>query len=132
MMLRLITFIILSLCSKLIAADFQLSDIPKGKEITLPNPATTIVSPVHAFHVASTDNGQTLKLSLEGGSARDKLSIKIFDRKQENVVYFKLSKVSPVVYSFKGIDRIRIVPSTKGRTRSKIKVESNRPLTIGH
>ena len=66
MMLRLITFIILSLCPKLIAADFQLSDIPKGKEITLPNPATTIVSPVHAFHVASTDNGQTLKLSLEG------------------------------------------------------------------
>ena len=132
MMLRLITFIIMFLCPKLIAADFQLSDIPKGKEITLPNPATTIVSPVHAFHVASTDNGQTLKLSLEGGSTRDKLSIKIFDRKQENVVYFKLSKVSPVVYSFKGIDRIRIVPSTKGRTRSKIKVESNRPLTIGH
>jgi hypothetical protein len=120
------------LCPKLLAADFQLADIPRGKEITLPNPATTIVSPTHAFHVASTDNGQTLKLSLEGGGVKDKLSIKVYGKNQENIVYFMLSKVSPVVYSVKGIDNIRIVPSYKGRIRSKIKVESNRPLTIGH
>ena len=65
-MLRLLTILIVLFYSRLEAADFQLSEIPRGKEITLPDPATTIVSPNHPFFVASTDNGQTLKLSLEG------------------------------------------------------------------
>ena len=131
-MLRLLTLLIVLFYSRLEAADFQLSEIPRGKEITLPDPATTIVSPNHPFFVASTDNGQTLKLSLEGARKNEKLLIKIYDRNQDNVVHFKLTQLSPVVYTFKGIDNIRIVPKQKGRIKAKIKVESNRPLTIGH
>ena len=46
----------------------------------------------------------------------------------EKAVYFTLTKNSPVVYSFKSIDRIRIIPKPRkrcARIRSKIIVESN-------
>ena len=131
-MLKLFVTLVMFISQISLAADFQLAEIPRGKEITLPNPATTLVESNQPFHVSSTDKGQTLKLTLEGGRKRDKLSIRIYDRSQEKVINFKLTKFSPVVYSFKGIDSIRIVPSSKKRIKARIKVESNRPLTIGH
>ena len=131
---QLIVLILALVNSSLFASDFKLSDIPKGKEITLPNPASTQASPYSPFYVAATDRDQTIKLSLEGGYARERIKIGLYDKNLEKAVYFTLTKNSPVVYSFKSIDRIRIIPKPRKdvRIRSKIIVESNRPLTIGH
>ena len=85
--------VLLSLNSTLYAVSFKLSDIPKGKEITLPNPASTEVSPFEPFHVAATDRGQTIKLSLEASSSKEKMRLAIYDTSLENAVYFNLSKI---------------------------------------
>ena len=65
------TLVLLSLNSTLYAVSFKLSDIPKGKEIC-PLAASTEVSPFEPFHVAATDRGQTIKLSLEASSSKEK------------------------------------------------------------
>lgn len=119
------------------AGDFQLTSLPRGKSVTLPRPATTLIPLTEAATLSSTDKSQTLKfssISVSGGKA-DPIKISIYDKHSEKPRHLVVKAGSPMVYTFKGLSSIRIQTATIGAglktsKSTKLRVESNRPLGI--
>ncbi|NRA63848.1 MAG: hypothetical protein HRU19_05160 [Pseudobacteriovorax sp.] len=117
----------------LLAQGFNLHDLPKGKSVTLPHPATTLVPLGSPVRLTATDRSQTLKLS--GRSAKNlywkAFTVAIYDQNSEKVRYIKVDPKSAMVYSFKNYTPIQIIPMANAASGDVfLRVESNKPLTI--
>ena len=112
---------------------FEISELPPGKSVTLPHPATTLVPLDTKVRLTATDRQQTLKLT--SVSSKKPFTLAIYDSLSEKVRYIKLRPGASMVYSFKGMNTIQVVPVKPKKERfsrqARLKVESNRPLGIG-
>lgn len=124
---------VLSLTTSIYAGGFDLKELPLGKSVTLPTPAKTMVPLESRVRLTATDYRQTLKFSTEGSSRKQVIKVAIYDQNSEKVRYIKIYPGASIVYSFKDLRPIQVIPmryESQGGT-SWLSVESNRPLTIG-
>ena len=110
---------------------FRFAELPAGKSVTLPHPATTNVPLEIKVRLTATDHRQTLKLS-SIGRHKAPFTVAIYDQNSEKVRYLKLSQGGSIVYNFKDLRPIQVVPLLPkgGAARAWLQVSSNRPLTI--
>lgn len=116
---------------------FDLGELPKGKSVTLPRPATTLVPLTSKVRLTATDRQQTVKLTSTARSGRSQsLVLAIYDDLSDKVRYVKLKPGGSMIYSFRGMNTIQIVPKLTAKNtnlnQARLKVESNRPLGVGH
>jgi hypothetical protein len=116
---------------------FDISEVPRGAVVTLPHPAYTLAPLALHLRAHPSDKKQVLKLStlsLEGQSRAFRVAI--FDRQSQHVRYLTLKPGAPVLYHFKGLNEIRIVPDIKPTEsqwmKQRLLLESNRPLGVSH
>ena len=113
---------------------FLLEKLPKGAELTLPQPATVLVSPRTRVMVSSTDSPQTLRITavnVEGASSAS-VRVSIFDSHQGRVRYVDLKPGTPFLYNFQRLSSIYVVSEQQGSFGTRIQLESDKPLTIKH
>lgn len=130
-------FILVSLCasSSLLAGPFDINQIPKGKSITLPPPARSVISVPSTLTLTATDRKQTIKLSsLHRSGPRSQVKVGIFNTGSERVRYVTLKPGSPVIYTFSNLETIRLesqfLEASTKLSKMKMVLESNRPLQI--
>lgn len=115
-------------------SDFKITELPKGKSVTLPRPATTIIPISEAATLTSTDKSQTIKFTVISSSGQSSPPIKltIYDKHSETPRQLILKANSPTIYSFKGLGSIRIktAPYLQSQNEGSMRVESNRPMGI--
>jgi len=140
------SFLYGTLCAtKIFGQDaFNVEDLPTGKEVTIPRPATTLVPLNARITLAATDFPQTVQFKPinTNNSPIQSINLAIYDRKQERVQYIELKPNLPFLYSFKSLSSILIIPEiseklTKKNGSSahafrglKLQVESDKPLSI--
>lgn len=137
---QLIMVLLLTICGpKAIGSPFDITELPKGKSVTLPHPATTVIPLPSTVILNSTDKDQTLKIIAVGkaNGLAQPFDIAIFDSNSDRVRYITVREDSPVLYSFKSLGSIRLeakFPSGRDdlAESTKLLVESNRPLGISH
>ena len=117
---------------------FRISDIPRGKNITL-LPGTELQLDVNVeAQFTATDVPQTLKIeTITAPSAGLKgVGVAIFDLSQKNVKNVKLASGDPFLYTFNGLGTIRVAPQKIRNKNSMtaqnqfLKLKSDRPITI--
>ena len=121
-----------------LGSTFALETLPIGADVTLPGPATTLVSLSSRVTLSSTDSPQTLSFTsvAAGGGSPQPLRLSIFDRNQDRVRYVELRPGTPFLYSFKSLATISVIPEVKRGISVatgavlKLQVESDKPLTI--
>ena len=121
-----------------LGSSFTLETLPIGADVTLPGPATTIISISSRVTLSATDSPQTLSFTSvnHGQGVPTPLRLAIFDRNQARVKYVELRPGTPFLYSFKSLSTISVVPEIgKGAAVQKgaivkLQVESDKPLTI--
>ncbi|SMF30191.1 hypothetical protein [Pseudobacteriovorax antillogorgiicola] len=128
--------LILSFCWTPLAEAFEISQLPRGKSVTLPRPALTLVPLDTKVRLTSTDRQQTIKLTSVSKRGRSiPFTIAIYDNLSEKVRYVKLKPGGSMVYSFRGMNTIEVVPlvpkQASNASHARLQVESNRPLGIG-
>ncbi len=117
---------------------FDVQVLPPGKELTLPHPAYMMAPLTMQLQVQANDRAQVLKLSTLAKSGNTKpLPIAIYDRQSMRVRRFTLQSGISVIYHFRSLNPIRIVPDLAAvpqadRSEQKILLESNRPLGISY
>lgn len=114
---------------------FDVSELPPGAQLTLPHPAQMMAPLSMHLEVQANDRAQVLKLSTQGSQAA--VPLVIFDRHSQRTRRVTLKSGSSVVYHFKSLHPIRIVPDLSAlppaqRSEPKILLESNRPLGISY
>lgn len=134
--MKVVTLMSLGLLSTTtVAQSFKLHDLPSGKSVTLPRPATTQVPLNSSVRLTATDRDQTLKLSAKSNVVVpwQAFTLAIYDRNSEKVRYVELSPKASMVYSFRDMAPIQIITKAKGSNQVEklwLEVESNKPLTI--
>ena len=116
---------------------FDLKELPLGKSVTLPRPAITLIPLTSKARLTATDRQQTVKLTSVAKSGRGiAFTLAIYDDLSEKVRYVKLKPGGSMIYSFLGINTIQVVPmlpkGSRKYSHARLKVESNRPLGVGH
>lgn len=117
-------------------AGFPLEKLPKGKNVTIPRPATTIVNLPERVTFTATDMPQSLSfrpISARGGVPRP-VHLSIFDRGADRVQHADVQPGTPFLYNFKNLQPITVVVeggSSSGRGLT-LQVESDKPLEIAH
>lgn len=117
---------------------FTLDTLPHGADVTLPGPATTLISLSSRATLSATDSPQTLSFTSvnRGSGSSTPLRLAIFDKNQERVKYIELRPGTPFLYSFKTLATISVIPEMlRGSVAPKggvvmLQVESDKPLTI--
>jgi hypothetical protein len=118
---------------------FALDRLPKGKSVTIPRPATTLV-PINArVQFKATDMPQSLSfvaVNTEGGRTAA-IRLAIYDKHADRVSYATIVPGTPFIYPFHAIDPITVIPETRDLTGAdlvnlRLQVESNKPLEITH
>ena len=114
------------------ASTFHFNQLPKGKSVTLPSPAATLVPVNQTITLSSTDMPQTIKLTLMPKSQQKKIEVVIYDSHSDTPQKIKLIAKVPATYSFKNLYSIRLLSRTlsKSPAKSNILIESNKPMTI--
>jgi len=115
---------------------FDLDRLPKGKNVTIPIPATTYVPLTSSVVLTATDLPQRLSfrpVNLRSGQMAP-LRLSIYDQNSERVQYFDLSPGTPILYEFKALGPITVVTVAKSAAPSglTLQVESDKPLEIAH
>lgn len=117
---------------------FPVEELPPGAQLTLPHPAHMVAPLTMHLEVQANDRAQVLKLSTQaiGGPARP-IPLVIYDRQSARTRRITLRTGSSVLYHFKSLQPIRIVPDLsqlppEQRRQQKILLESNRPLGISY
>lgn len=124
--------------SMIFASDgFKLSQLPKGKSVTLPTLTSTLVSKIKTVRITSTDLSQVLKITISRKNPKNRIKIAIYDNHLDRVKYVNIYKNKPVLYSFKDISSIQIISDLTNNKRKLAKnsvliLESNRPVSISH
>lgn len=118
---------------------FLLEQLPKGKSVTLPQPATTWVQINSRVQFKATDMPQSLSFVAVAPQASDaaKIRLAIYDRQAERVQYATVRSGVPFIYPLHGLDAITVIPELYPRTPGggsglKLQVESNKPLEMSH
>lgn len=138
--LLLTSLLVLVVTSNGYSAEFKISDLKKGQEVTLTGRSTTVIPYGESFYVAATDLPQTVSFSQiwKGNKKNDpKLKIAIYDKSNDKVKYLNLKKSVPFIYSLRNTERVLIVPEkAKGKKvlslmkNQRIHVRSSKPLTV--
>lgn len=118
---------------------FDVEQLPLGKDITIPRPATTFIPLNARITLAATDYPQTLQfkpVNTQNGPLH-RINLAIYDRKQERVQYVDLKPGLPFLYTFKKLSSILVIPEVPEQKSSnaipkglKLQVESDKPLSI--
>jgi len=115
---------------------FHLDRLPKGKQVTMPRPATTIVPITGRVTLTATDMPQSVSFKAVnvGNGPLSSIRISIFDPQSERVQYVDVQPGTPFLYSFREIGSITVVPQPRpgADRRLSLQVESNKPLEIAH
>ena len=115
---------------------FDVDRLPKGANVTIPRPATTLVKPGGRVVLTATDIPQTLSfkpVSVQGAAvaAAGTLHVSIYDPHAERVQHVELKPGTPFLYNFKELfDSITVLP--EGGGGAALEVESDKPLQIAH
>jgi hypothetical protein len=115
---------------------FSLERLPKGKNVTMPRPATTYVPLTSRVVLTGTDMPQTLRfmpVNLNQGMIRS-LRLAIFDQNSERVQYVRVSPDTPFLYPIKDLAPITVIAEAiAGVTEGlQLQVESDKPLDVAH
>lgn len=115
---------------------FSLERLPKGKNVTMPRPATTYVPLTARVVLTGTDMPQTLRfmpVNLSQGTIRS-LRLAIFDQNSERVQYVRVSPDTPFLYPIKDLAPITVIAEAiAGVTEGlQLQVESDKPLDVAH
>lgn len=115
---------------------FSLERLPKGKNVTMPRPATTYVPLTARVVLTGTDMPQTLRfmpVNLSQGMLRS-LRLAIFDQNSERVQYVRVSPDTPFLYPIKDLEPITVIAEAiAGVTEGlQLQVESDKPLDVAH
>lgn len=117
---------------------FEIENLPVGKSVTIPRPATTLV-PLHVRAIlTATDMPQSLSVRLVGLSgqpmpAAGPVKVSIIDPNSEHAVSAKLRGDAPFIYNFRDLRPITVsVTRTGSEVSAKLLIESNKPLEISH
>ena len=122
-------------CQQVHAYGFEIQNLPIGKSVTLPRPATTLVPLDSRVRLTATDHQQSVKFtSVSSKGTGGPFKLAIYDSLSEKVRYVNLKPGTSVLYHFQGINTIQILPTVSGnKTKSKgqLQIESNKPLGVG-
>lgn len=118
---------------------FILDSLPKGKSVTIPHPATTLLSVNMRAQFKATDMPQSLSFTVvhtDGGRVVP-IRLAIYDKHADRVNYATVKPGTPFIYPFHAIDPITVIaemrdPSSIEIYKIKVRVESNKPLEIAH
>ena len=115
---------------------FSLERLPKGKNVTMPRPATTYVPLANRVTLTGTDMPQTLRfmpINLLHGAVRS-LRLAIFDKNSERVQYVRVSPDTPFLYPIKDLSPITIIAEAimGDADGLQLQVESDKPLDVAH
>lgn len=114
---------------------FHLNRLPKGKSVTIPRPATTLMPLNERAAFTATDMPQSLSFTpLETGRGQaEPIKVAIFDRRSERVQYINVVPGTPFLYTFRELATITVIAESKAASSTLLlKVESNKPLEIAH
>ena len=115
---------------------FDLNVLPRGSEVTLPQPAVIFVPLDTRVTLSATDRPQSLKITTHSLNKRKvtALELAVYDRNSERVRYLTIEPNVPYVYSFKGLSSIMIITKAKNappaRSRQVLRIESDKSLKI--
>ncbi len=111
-----------------------LEQLPVGKSVTLPKPATTSMSGTHSVKLTSTDLPQTVKLTAYSthNAPVPPFKVAIYDPFQDRVQYVEINGKTPVLYTFHALGTINVVPKLGKAFANavRLRVESDKPLEI--
>jgi hypothetical protein len=115
---------------------FDILQLPKGASVVLPHPASTVV-PLHlTVQVSATDRKQMLKIGAVSRTGSSKaVNIAVYDNYQPHVKYLTIKPGGFVIYSFKNLNTLRLVPQNgkdPGLQGTRLLLESNRPLGVSY
>ncbi|MCX6110152.1 MAG: hypothetical protein NTZ90_11195 [Proteobacteria bacterium] len=115
---------------------FLLTNLPKGKDVTMPQPATTYVPLAARIMLTATDMPQTLSfrpVNIGHGPVHG-LRLVIFDENSERVQYRDMQPGTPFLYPVKTLTTVTVMAEAIGTPSSGVflQVESDKPLTIAH
>ncbi len=119
---------------------FDVTSMPQGAQVTLPR-AAKILTPLSVpVRLSSTDSPQTISLAAQSPNARNTSAFKIaiFDPRQDRVRYVDLKAgATPVLYTFRGLSTIQIVPQITPTLRTaanmsqlRLRIESDKPVAV--
>jgi hypothetical protein len=118
------------------AEHFDIQQLPKGASVVLPHPASTLVPLNLNVQVSSTDRKQILKIGAVSGAASNRaVKLAIYDSHQTQVKYLNIKPGSFVIYPFKRLNSLRIVPQNRkdpALQGTRLLLESNRPMGVSY
>lgn len=118
------------------AREFKVTDLPKGKNITLLSSVTSEVPLGTRVRLTATDEPQTVKFEVNSKKRRASIRLAVYDKNLARVLYTKVSSGVPFLYSFKGMSSIFIQPEKEKSSRvSKglsLRIKSDKPLSIAN
>jgi len=115
---------------------FDILQLPKGASVVLPHPASTLVPLNIKVQVTATDRKQILKIAAVSSSGSSQsVKLAVYDRYQSRVKYVDVRPGSFVLYAFKNLNTLQIVPQNikhPGLSQTRLLLESNRPLGVSY
>ena len=113
---------------------FDLNVLPRGAEVTLPQPAVVFVPLDTRVTLSATGRPQSLKMTTHNLRQRKAtaLELAVYDPNSERVRYLKIKPDVPYVYSFKGLSTVMIIITAQGpaHRHQVLRVESDKSLKI--
>lgn len=136
--MRVIVSIAIFFCSTCILATkgFDLNVLPRGSEVTLPQPAVIFVPLDTRVTLSATDRPQSLKMTTHSLNKRKAIALElaVYDPNSERVRYLTIKPDVPYVYSFKGLSSIMIITkfnvTPPSRSRQVLRIESDKSLKV--
>jgi hypothetical protein len=117
------------------AEHFDILQLPKGASVVRPHPASTLV-PLHVtVRVTATDKKQILKIGAISKGSTKAVNLAVYDRYQPRVKYLSIRPGSFVLYSFKNLNTLQLVPQNSkdpGLQQTRLLLESNRPMGVSY
>lgn len=136
-----ITFLLFSGLVTAKPKGFYIERLPKGKDVTIPMPATTYVPLAERVMLSSTDMPQmvSFKSVNVGGGKASSIRVAIYDSNASKVHYADVKPGTPYLYNFRGVSSITVIPGLANGSKQlaayknlKLQIESNKPLEIAH
>lgn len=117
---------------------FYIERLPRGANITMPQPATTYVGIKSPVSVTATDTPQNISLTAihtENGKT-PKLKVSIYDQESKEIRFIEIKPNVPYIYKFKRLESVTILPQYDQKNYQnklvKLRIESDKALQIAH
>jgi hypothetical protein len=116
------------------AGVFYLQNLPLGKDVTIPKPATTWVPMAQRVKLTATDTPQSVSFRpvSAGSGVLHPIKISIFDPNSERVKYVSVAPGTPFLYTFRQLGSITVIPEKPAGADEglSLQIESDKPLEI--